>query len=141
MLRFSDYKENMALYLAGNNDLLCKERIEDPQCQALYKTLASNAYVRTLDLRYNRITDKGAKFMAQLIEVRSKVRGSNVGWSTRSGEYNRPGSKFRGQRSGVIVHGTTRRGEVKGQGSKVWGQQSGVKDQGATVRGQSLWHN
>ncbi|XP_046343701.2 leucine-rich repeat-containing protein 34-like isoform X1 [Haliotis rufescens] len=63
-----DFKENMHLYLAGNNKLLTDRRLADPDCLALYKTLENNLYVVSLDLRYNNITDEGAQHLAKLIE-------------------------------------------------------------------------
>jgi len=66
---FSDFKDQMYLYLAGNNQLLTDKRIEDADCESIYKTLQTNSYVTSLDLRYNIITDEGVKFLAQLLEV------------------------------------------------------------------------
>ena len=66
---FSDFKDQMHLYLAGNNHLLTDKRLEDADCEALYKTLQNNSYVTSIDLRYNVITDEGAKFIAKLLEV------------------------------------------------------------------------
>lgn len=71
MGHFSDFKDQMLLYLAGNNKLLTDTRMEDKDCEALYKTLQNNSYVTSLDLRYNNITDEGAKFLAKLLEVYS----------------------------------------------------------------------
>ncbi|XP_076086735.1 leucine-rich repeat-containing protein 34-like isoform X1 [Mytilus galloprovincialis] len=74
----SDFKDQMHLYLAGNNNLLTDKRIEDPDCEALYKTLQNNSYVTSLDLRYNLITDEGAKFIAKLIEETTKLTDLNL---------------------------------------------------------------
>ncbi|VDI19054.1 Hypothetical predicted protein [Mytilus galloprovincialis] len=73
-----DFKDQMHLYLAGNNNLLTDKRIEDPDCEALYKTLQNNSYVTSLDLRYNLITDEGAKFIAKLIEETTKLTDLNL---------------------------------------------------------------
>ena len=62
----------MYLYLAGNNKLLTDVRLGDDDAQALYKTLQNNLFVVSLDLRYNNITDKGAQYIAKLIEVRQQ---------------------------------------------------------------------
>lgn len=65
----SEFKENMHLYLAGNNQLLTNKRLVDQDMLVLYKTLQNNLYVTSLDLRFNNITDEGAKHIAKLIEV------------------------------------------------------------------------
>ena len=65
----SEFKENMHLYLAGNNKLLTDKRLVDQDMLVLYKTLQNNLYVTSLDLRFNNITDEGAKHLAKLIEV------------------------------------------------------------------------
>ena len=59
----------MHLYLAGNNKLLTDKRLVDQDCEALYKLLQNNVFIDSLDLRYNNITDEGAKWIAKLIEV------------------------------------------------------------------------
>ena len=61
----------MLLYLAGNNKLVTDTRLNDGDVDILYKTLRNNTFVTSLDLRYNNITDEGAKKVAALIEVRS----------------------------------------------------------------------
>ncbi|VDI19056.1 Hypothetical predicted protein [Mytilus galloprovincialis] len=86
----SDFKDQMHLYLAGNNNLLTDKRIEDPDCEALYKTLQNNSYVTSLDLRYNLITDEGAKFIAKLIEVRHHVTSLDLHYNLITDE----GAKF-----------------------------------------------
>ena len=59
----------MQLYLAGNNKLLTDKRLVDQDCEALYRLLNNNVFVNGLDLRYNNITDEGAKWIAKLLEV------------------------------------------------------------------------
>ena len=59
----------MHLYLAGNNKLLTDKRLDDQDCEALYKLLQNNVFVSSLDLRYNNITDKGCVYLAKLLEV------------------------------------------------------------------------
>lgn len=73
-----DFKDQMHLYLAGNNHLLTDKRIEDSDCEAIYKTLQNNSYVTSLDLRYNKITDEGAKFIAKLIQESTKLQDINL---------------------------------------------------------------
>ena len=59
----------MHLYLAGNNKLLTDKRLEDKDCEILYKLLQNNVFVTSLDLRFNNITDAGMKFIVKLLEV------------------------------------------------------------------------
>ena len=59
----------MHLYLAGNNKLLTDTRLNDQDCEALYKFLKNNVFIDSVDLRYNNITDAGAKWIALMIEV------------------------------------------------------------------------
>ena len=59
----------MHLYLAGNNKLLTDQRLVDQDCEALYRLLQNNVFITSLDLRYNNITDEGAKWIAKLLEV------------------------------------------------------------------------
>lgn len=59
----------MHLYLAGNNKLITDVRLDDVQADVIYRWLKSNIYVTSMDLRYNNITDEGAKHIAKLIEV------------------------------------------------------------------------
>ena len=59
----------MLLYLAGNNTLVTDTRLNDGDIDILYKTLRNNTFVTSLDLRYNSITDEGAKKLAALITV------------------------------------------------------------------------
>ena len=66
---FSEIKDKMHLYLAGNNKLLTDQRLVDQDCEALYRLLQNNVFITSLDLRYNNITDEGAKWIAKLLEV------------------------------------------------------------------------
>ncbi|KAL5013855.1 hypothetical protein ScPMuIL_008125, partial [Solemya velum] len=76
----SEDRENMYLYLAGNNKLLTNSdaRLTDRDCEVLYKLLCNNLFVTSLDLRYNNITDEGAKFIASLIEETSCLEHINL---------------------------------------------------------------
>ncbi|XP_053378650.1 leucine-rich repeat-containing protein 34-like [Mercenaria mercenaria] len=64
-----EIKDTMHLYLAGNNKLLTDKRLEDKDCEVLYKLLQNNVFVTSLDLRYNNLTDEGIKFLAKLLEL------------------------------------------------------------------------
>ena len=62
----------MHLYLAGNNKALCQRRINDDDCPLLARFLDKNVFVKSVDLRYNEITDDGVKILADLLTVRSR---------------------------------------------------------------------
>lgn len=78
MKKRGEFKENMHLYLAGNNQLLTDKRLVDQDMLILYKTLQNNLYVTSLDLRFNNITDEGAKHLAKLIEESASIREINL---------------------------------------------------------------
>ena len=63
----------MRLYLAGNNKLVVDSdnvlRLDDLDVVIIYKTLINNTFVVSLDLRYNHITDDGAKYLGLLLAV------------------------------------------------------------------------
>jgi len=62
-------KSETSLYLAGNNYLVSKQRLSDDDVDVLCEALTTNTYVTALDLRYNNLTDVGAKHIAQLLLV------------------------------------------------------------------------
>ncbi|XP_013070074.1 leucine-rich repeat-containing protein 34-like isoform X1 [Biomphalaria glabrata] len=76
--RNEEFQESMHLYLAGNHPQLTTERITDEDCLVLYKTLETNRYVRSIDLRYNLITDKGATVLGRLLEVNKFIEELNL---------------------------------------------------------------
>ncbi|XP_062606990.1 leucine-rich repeat-containing protein 34-like isoform X3 [Saccostrea cucullata] len=78
MKKNGEFKENMHLYLAGNNHLLTDKRLVDDDMIALYKTLQNNLYVTSIDLRFNNITDEGAKHIAKLIEESATLKDINL---------------------------------------------------------------
>ena len=55
--------------MAGNNRLVTDRRLTDADAEMLSECLRRNEYVTGLDLRYNNITDEGARHIAQLIAV------------------------------------------------------------------------
>lgn len=73
-----EFKEYLDLYLAGNNHLLTDTRLGDGDMEALCKTLNNNTYITGLDLRYNSITDSGAKHIAKLLEETITLRHLNI---------------------------------------------------------------
>lgn len=71
-------KDTCHLYLAGNNKLITDTRLDDSQALIIYKWLKNNLYVTSIDLRYNSITDEGAKHIAQLIEESAALKDVNL---------------------------------------------------------------
>ncbi|KAI8500511.1 Leucine-rich repeat-containing protein 34 [Branchiostoma belcheri] len=74
----SEPSDEMTLDLAGNNKLLTDVRLEDRDMVPLCQTLANSTFVSRLDLRYNNITDEGAKHLGKLIETSVSLRFLNV---------------------------------------------------------------
>ena len=68
----------MLLYLAGNNKLVTDVRLGDADVRLLCETLKNNTFVTSLDLRYNNITDEGAKHIAKLIEETLTLKEINL---------------------------------------------------------------
>ena len=62
-------KPETLLYLAGNNYLVSEQRLTDDDADVLCEALSANTYVTALDLRYNNLTDVGAKHLAELLSV------------------------------------------------------------------------
>ena len=65
-----DPRESLHLALPGNVHLKeNQQKLTDGDIEVLVKVLKGNTYITSLDLRYNRITDSGAKLLAQTIKV------------------------------------------------------------------------
>ena len=62
-------RDQMHLFLAGNNHHVTSVRLNDSDALLLFKTLCNNTYITSIDLRYNNITDAGVVYIAKLIEV------------------------------------------------------------------------
>jgi len=76
MLMLTEHREQKVttmLYLAGNNYLVSDQRLTDADVDVLCDALTNNSYVTQLDLRYNCLTDVGAKRIAQLLAVSSSL--------------------------------------------------------------------
>ncbi|KAL3862028.1 hypothetical protein ACJMK2_008030 [Sinanodonta woodiana] len=71
-------KDRMHLYLAGNNHLLTDKRLDDTDCEVIYRWLQNNVYVESIDLRYNNITDKGLAFIAKLLQENVELKSLNL---------------------------------------------------------------
>lgn len=61
--------DELFLKLCGNNHLLTQERLTDEDIRILALSLKGNTYVNAIDLRYNRITDVGAVYIAEMLQV------------------------------------------------------------------------
>ena len=66
---FSSNSMYWGMYLAGNNKHMTSTRLTDDDVNALYCTLRNCMYITHLDLRYNRITDKGCEYLQKFLEV------------------------------------------------------------------------
>jgi len=73
-----EFQECMHLYLAGDHPQLTTARLVDADCAVLYKTLDGNFYVRSLDLRYNNITDEGCEDIGSLISCNKFLEEINL---------------------------------------------------------------
>ncbi|XP_059158900.1 leucine-rich repeat-containing protein 34-like isoform X2 [Physella acuta] len=73
-----EFQESMHLYLAGDHPQLTTARIMDDDCLILYKTLEVNRFVRSIDLRYNVITDKGAFILGKLLAINKFIEEINI---------------------------------------------------------------
>ncbi len=75
---------DLRLYLAGNNHLITDVRLTDVDVRHLCETLHNNQHVTNLDLRFNRITDEGAKHVAKLLEVKDGRPSNSILLSLKS---------------------------------------------------------
>nr|XP_006815323.1 PREDICTED: leucine-rich repeat-containing protein 34-like isoform X2 [Saccoglossus kowalevskii] len=71
-------KDYMDLVLPGNNHLITNIRLTDDDMRPLYETLKNNAYIHSMDLRYNNIGDTGAEYIAKLLEETVVLRSVNL---------------------------------------------------------------
>jgi len=80
-------KSQTLLYLAGNNYLVSEQRLIDDDVEVLCEVLSANTYVTALDLRYNNLTDVGAKHVAQLLSVGThpiqQCRMNDIPWHNK----------------------------------------------------------
>ncbi|XP_067291564.1 leucine-rich repeat-containing protein 34 isoform X3 [Pseudorasbora parva] len=72
VLKVLEESSDGSLKLAGN-DQLNGDRLTDDDVLVLSKTLVGNSAIKGLDLRYNCITDKGAVYVADLIQDTQSV--------------------------------------------------------------------
>uniref|UniRef100_A0A8B9BZB0 Leucine rich repeat containing 34 n=1 Tax=Anser brachyrhynchus TaxID=132585 RepID=A0A8B9BZB0_9AVES len=84
VLQEADKSDNMkwtkgiTLKIAGNNHLVPVQRVTDEDLQVLAFVLRSSIFVTGLDLRYNVLTDVGAKHMATFLQENSTLRYLNL---------------------------------------------------------------
>nr|XP_013030153.2 leucine-rich repeat-containing protein 34 isoform X4 [Anser cygnoides] len=90
VLQEADKSDNMkwtkgiTLKIAGNNHLVPVQRVTDEDLQVLAFVLRSSIFVTGLDLRYNVLTDVGAKHMATFLQrnetlVYLRMTGNKIG--------------------------------------------------------------
>lgn len=75
------YDENdlIEIVIQGNDKLNFNNRINDHQLIAICSTLEKYAiYIEDVDLRYNEITDIGAKALGDLISKSQRLQGLNL---------------------------------------------------------------
>ncbi|XP_019358815.1 PREDICTED: leucine-rich repeat-containing protein 34 isoform X2 [Gavialis gangeticus] len=83
MLREAD-KDNImltkvfTLKIAGNNRLVPVQKITDEDLYVLVCMLPKNIFITGLDLRYNVLTDVGAKHIAEFLQKNSSLRYLNL---------------------------------------------------------------
>ncbi|XP_072035842.1 leucine-rich repeat-containing protein 34-like [Amphiura filiformis] len=73
-----DPRDTMEFILPGNNHLLTDTRLNDTDALMLYKTLVNNTYVTSLEMKYNEITDEGAKHIGKLLEETCALENLNL---------------------------------------------------------------
>ena len=100
----------MLLYLAGNNKLVTDVRLGDADVRLLCETLKNNTFVTSLDLRYNNITDEGAKHIAKLIEETPTLKEINL----MCNDFGEDGAEAIAEALQVSMNGRTWRAAVHG---------------------------
>lgn len=73
-----DENDSLDLIMPGNDKLMFNERITDDHLIVICRTLERYAiYIEEIDLRYNKITDLGARMLADLIKGSDRAQGSH----------------------------------------------------------------
>ncbi|XP_065530674.1 leucine-rich repeat-containing protein 34 isoform X4 [Lathamus discolor] len=72
------WAKGFTLKIAGNSHLVPAQRVTDDSLQVLVSVLRTAAFVTGLDLRYNILTDAGAKTMATFLQENSSLRYLNL---------------------------------------------------------------
>ncbi|NWH65873.1 LRC34 protein, partial [Geococcyx californianus] len=74
----TEWTKGIMLNIAGNNRLLPVQQVTDDDLKVLVSVLHNVDFVSGLDLRYNALTDAGAKHMAAFLQVNSTLRSLNL---------------------------------------------------------------
>ncbi|NXP71932.1 LRC34 protein, partial [Ramphastos sulfuratus] len=72
------WTKGITLKIAGNNHLVPVQRVTDDDLQVLASVLHNSVFVTGLDLRWNVLTDAGAKHMATFLQGNSTLRYLNL---------------------------------------------------------------
>ncbi|NWR70218.1 LRC34 protein, partial [Centropus unirufus] len=70
--------EGITLKVAGNNRLVPVQRVTDEDLEVLASVLSNTGFVTGLDLRYNVLTDAGAKHVAAFLQENSTLQYLNL---------------------------------------------------------------
>ncbi|NWS74110.1 LRC34 protein, partial [Crotophaga sulcirostris] len=74
----TEWAKGIMLKIAGNNHLVPVQRVTDDDLQVLASVLSNTDFVTGLDLRYNVLTDAGAKHVAAFLQVNSTLQYLNL---------------------------------------------------------------
>ncbi|KFO69331.1 Leucine-rich repeat-containing protein 34, partial [Cuculus canorus] len=74
----NEWTKGITLKIAGNNHLVPVQRVTDDDLQVLASVLRNTGFVTGLDLRYNTLTDAGAKHVAEFLQGNSTLRYLNL---------------------------------------------------------------
>ncbi|XP_009700123.1 PREDICTED: leucine-rich repeat-containing protein 34 [Cariama cristata] len=74
----SRWTKGITLKIAGNNHLVPVQRVTDDDLQVLASVLRNTVFATGLDLRYNVLTDAGAKNVATFLQENSTLRYLNL---------------------------------------------------------------
>ncbi|KFP23990.1 Leucine-rich repeat-containing protein 34, partial [Colius striatus] len=72
------WTKGITLKIAGSNHLVPVQRVTDDDLQVLASVLDSTVFVTGLDLRYNVLTDAGARHMAAFLQENSTLQYLNL---------------------------------------------------------------
>ncbi|NXI55870.1 LRC34 protein, partial [Chloroceryle aenea] len=72
------WTKGITLKIAGNNHLVPVQKVTDDDLQVLVSVLRNTEFVTGLDLRYNVLTDAGAKHVAAFLQENSSLRYLNL---------------------------------------------------------------
>jgi Mg2+ and Co2+ transporter CorA len=74
-----DENDSLELVIQGNDKLNFSNRLTDENLMALCACLEPYAmFIEDIDLRYNEITDTGARYLGELISRSQRLLGLNI---------------------------------------------------------------